>query len=106
MAKTVKKKKSAREKRTSVRFKPDEQTIASLDLENLAKSQPFRPTIAGLVTQESYRGCALVVVMSRDMQIGDRLRVRIGPGPVLAAEVRWRTELDPQVMRIGVMYLE
>jgi hypothetical protein len=104
--KTAPKKKTAFKKRSAIRFTPDLGTIAQLELLNLKKVQNFGTEITALVLEESYRGCGLALPLSEALQVGDKVKVRIGAGAPLLAEVRWRTELDSQIMRIGLMYLE
>lgn len=92
--------------RRNLRFQPEPDTIAQVDLVNTGAEKKFKPTVAALVMEESYRGCGLVMVTDHDMQVGRKLRIQVGLGPSLLGEVRWRTELDSQVVRVGIMYLE
>lgn len=93
-------------KRSSIRFTPDPGTIAWVDSHATGTNRSFKEQLPALVTEESYRGCGLVLTMTKKLQVGDKVRVKIGKGAPLKGEVRWRTDLDAQVMRIGVMYLE
>jgi hypothetical protein len=94
------------EQRESIRFQPDPNTIAQIDCIHLTKESPFAPLMLALVTEESHRGCGLVLKMTKDLQVGAICRVKVGHNPALRAEVRWRVELDSQIIRIGVMLLE
>jgi hypothetical protein len=94
------------EQRENIRFQPDPDTIAHIDCIHLTKTSPFQPTMQALVTEESHRGCGLVLKMTKDLQVGAVCRVKVGHSSALRAEVRWRVELDSQVFRIGVMFLE
>jgi hypothetical protein len=105
-AKTSSSKNGRPAKRAGIRFQPDPNTTAAIDFGSVNKGASFQPTMAALVTEESYRGCGIVVPTTKALQVGDHLRIKVGDGPVLAAEVRWRTELDAQVMRLGVMFLD
>ncbi len=92
-------------KRKNIRFRPDPGTYAAIDVDGSSKGA-FKPTLVCLVTEESYKGCGLVSIIYEGLQSGDTCRVQVGAGPVMKAEVRWRTDLDAQVMRIGLMYLD
>lgn len=94
------------EKRQAIRFPPDPGTIAWIDASGSGKKRSFEPTYTALITEESHRGCGLVLKMSTDLQVGTLCRVKVGHGPALSAEVRWRIELDSQIIRIGLMFLE
>lgn len=94
------------DKRQSIRFEPDPGTIALIDVSGAAKKRPFEPTHTTLITEESHRGCGIVMKMTQELQVGAHCRVKVGPGEPLTAEVRWRIELDSQIVRIGLMYLE
>ena len=91
-------------KRKGVRFKPDPGAYA--EIEWGAARGDFKGDLIGLVTDESFRGCGLVIVFQEPIRTGSKLRVRIGNGPVLRAEVKWSSFLDSEVVRVGVTYLE
>lgn len=91
--------------RKNIRFQAEPDTVAFIDF-NADKEAEFAPTLAMLVLEESYRGCGVVAALTDKFQIGARFRIKVGVGPVLQAEIRWRTELDSHVMRLGIMYLE
>ena len=101
-----KKSQDAANKRRSIRFQPDPNTMAHVELGTFSTSKVFRPSLTALVTEESYRGCGLALMMSKDLQVGSKMRIQVGKGAPLIGEVRWRTELDSQIMRVGIMYLE
>jgi hypothetical protein len=98
--------------RQSIRFTPDPKTLAQVDLMHVQMDEPFDPQHIGLVVEEAFKGCGLVLVVPPEisanhptfMAIGSKFRLTVGYGPVMQAEVRWRRQLDPQVIRIGVMY--
>lgn len=96
------------DKRNGIRFEPDAGTIAWIDFKNTSKlkASAFQPTMVALVTEESHRGCGLALRMSKELEVGAPCRVKVGNNPALLGEVRWRVELDSQIMRIGIMFLE
>lgn len=91
-------------KRNSVRFDPDEGTYALIDAD--PKERSFDPTIPALVFSEAHKGCGLVILATSKLQVGDVFKVQVGDLPVLSAEIRWREQVDQQVIKLGVMYLE
>ena len=66
----------------------------------------FTPQVPGLVFDESFKGCSVVVLETERLQRGDRVRIRAGELPVLKAEVRWRREIDTGVLKVGFLYVE
>ena len=90
-------------KRKGVRFSPDPGTLAHVDL---SVKGAFKPTLICLVTEESFKGCGLVALSPKGLEKGDECRVQLGEGPVLEAEVRWRTDLDAQTVRLGLLYID
>lgn len=91
-------------KRSSVRFSPDQGTYALIDTR--VDSPTFDPTIPALVFSESHKGSGLVAMMTPLLQVGNIIKVQVGNLPVLKAEIRWREQIDPQVIKLGLMYSE
>ncbi len=90
--------------RRYIRFKPDTSTYAEIDTR--LKDEPFTPEIVGLVYEESSHGCGMVLIGVDKLQVGDICRIQIGTGIPIEAEVRWRKEIDPDVVRTGFLFLE
>ena len=59
-----------------------------------------------LVIDEALDGCGLVVVNNKILAEGDICLVKVGMLDPLIGEVRWLRELDEEVHKIGIMYLE
>ena len=97
---------SSSDKRQSIRFPPDPGAIAWIDTTGGGKKRDFNASYTTLITEESHRGCGLVMKMTSELQVGAMCRVKVGNNPALSAEVRWRVELDSQIIRIGLMFLE
>jgi hypothetical protein len=91
-------------RRRSIRFRPDADVIATVDVE--MKGEEFCPQLLALVSEESAKGCGLVLVAKDVLLVGDICRVQVGRLEPIKAEVRWRKVLDPQVFKVGLMYLE
>ena len=93
-------------KRRSIRFAPDVGTFARIDLESSRPDGSFQPSVVALVPEESAKGVGVVVLTTPDLQIGSFCRIQVGKLPVLRAEVRWRQEVDPGIIRLGLLFLE
>ena len=105
------------ERRRYIRFSPDsdgsnlqekgDEFLAHIDL-NLEGE--FKPTLVGYLVQKSHAGCCLVMVRSdessnkleRDLQC----LVKAGPLHPLRAVVRWRRDLDEELLKAGFQFLE
>jgi hypothetical protein len=90
--------------RRYIRFKPDTSTYAGIDTRTEDKA--FIPQIMGLVYEESSYGCGMVLIGIEKLQVGDICRIQVGGGTPVEAQVRWRKEIDCDVVRIGFMYLK
>ena len=97
-------KKGEIKKRSQVRFKPDPNVLAAIDLN--PQNKKFSPTLRGLVFSESYGGCGIVVLATPRLVVGDFCKIEIGVLAPLKAQVVWRTQLDDQVIKIGLKLLE
>lgn len=93
-------------KRNSVRYPGDPAAVAYIDTGRNKNKSNFKHNYIGIVSEESYRGCGLIMILDESLITGDQCQVKIGNGPILKAEVRWRMELDAKVMRIGLMYVD
>ena len=96
-------------RRGTPRTKPDLGSYAQIQLRGgtaATAAREFRPGLLGLISEESTHGCGLVLLSTPSLQVGDTCRVRTRKvGPVLA-EVRWRTDIDSSVVRVGLKFLE
>lgn len=92
--------------RKSIRFEPDEGTLAYIDTTPREHKSEFDPKIMALVIDEALDGCGLAVVNNKTLFEGDICLVKVGLLDPLIGEVRWVRELDEEVHKIGIMYLE
>jgi hypothetical protein len=92
--------------RRYIRFKPDTSTYAAIDTRSNGPNQPFVPEIMGLIYEESSHGCGMILIGVDKLSSGDVCRIQIGSRTPIDAEVRWTKEIDPDVIRIGFLYLE
>lgn len=99
--------KKLNENRKRTRFLPDPGTYALIDTGHDTAAQVFQPDITALIFNESYSGCALVIMGHKRLQVGQTCRIKLGylNQPMLA-EVRWRRELYNGIARIGLKYIE
>jgi hypothetical protein len=99
-------------KRQFVRFNSNELDVAFLSLSEDKFSEfdeqtfQFEGDMAGLVIDESYQGCSLILLNKKEddgfMPIGTRCIVKVGKQNPLQAEVKWRKSVAPDVLRIGL----
>lgn len=92
--------------RRYIRFKPDTSTYAAIDTRSNTSDQPFVPEIMGLVYEESSHGCGMILIGIDKLNPGEICRIQIGSRSPVNAEVRWGKEIDPDVIRLGFLYLE
>ncbi len=92
--------------RKSIRFEPDEGTIAQIDPTAHDDKSKFQPKILALVIDEALDGCGIVLVNNKTLFEGDICLIKVGQLDPLIGEVRWLKELDEEVHKIGIMYLE
>jgi hypothetical protein len=90
-------------KRKFIRFKPDPDSIALIDMKS---GSQFSPSLHALIFEESHGGVGLLVISNERIKIGQKLKVQVGRLAPLKAEVRWCEQIDKQIFKIGLMYLE
>lgn len=112
-AKVTKKKASAGPQgRASVRFKPDPKDIAQLQwITNrnygiTAKDKEFKPDVAALIVNESFRGCCVVITNTEEPLPNMQVVVKVGPLAPLLAHTVWVLPLDQGIFKIGLEYEE
>lgn len=91
-------------KRKHIRAAPDPDDYVQIDFE-IDGEFTFR--YAALIVEESpLGGCSIVFLSSVDLKPGDRCRIKVGNMAPLLSEVVWMKNLDAQVKRCGIKYLE
>ena len=91
-------------RRKNTRFIPDPNTIVEIDVD--VNGDNFSPSIKGIVTSESYGGCAIAVqsgVNIKDQQI---INVKVGDLAPMSAKIVWVKELDSDINKFGLKFLE
>ncbi len=85
------------------RFIPDPMTVALIDYELGAEFNPFS---AGIVDNESYGGCAVVLSTNNQIYSGQKIKVKVGHLEPMMANVVWVKKVKEKIFRIGIKYLE
>lgn len=92
-------------KRRHLRFRPDPLEHALLQTRDLGG--PFTPELIALVSEEApMGGCGLVLLDTPRLRYGDVCRVQVGRIDPLRAQVVWRQECAPGIVRVGLKFLE
>ncbi len=92
-------------KRLSVRFEPDPESYVLID--TVYNFNHFSATLTGLMYNESYRGCALIILKDQLLEIDTECWVKLVnlQNPIKAV-VRWREDFDIGVSKVGLQYLD
>ena len=90
-----KKTKKSEPNRKHIRFNPDLGDVAWIDGQ-----------VPGLIVNESYTGCSLIVLNTLKVEKGDQVQVQVGKLNAMKAEVRWVKKVDRDIIRIGLLYQE
>ena len=91
--------------RRKLRYAPDKLDVALLMYNGL--SEVWAPDECCLIIDESaMSGCQLVVRFSDKYKPGSKVRVKLGNMEPLLSEIVWRREIDADLIRLGVQFLE
>lgn len=86
------------DQRKHIRFQPDEDTYIIIKLED--------DTIySGLCIDESQSGSAGVFINHYNFTPGKMCLMKVGKLDAISAEIKWVTELDNDVVKIGFSHL-
>lgn len=91
-------------KRGNLRYPAEKNTLIEID--PIFKTNGFNPAYVGLVCDESFTGCGFIALKTDDVIMGRQLKVRVGNMDPIKAQIQWISELDYQVVRVGLKYLE
>ncbi len=86
------------------RFNHDIGTIAELDLE-LTDSN-FTSSVWGLVINDSFSGCAMVIATNEILTPNQNCSVKFPTLHPFPARIIWVTSLDTNVLKIGIEYID
>lgn len=90
--------------RRSVRFTPDPLTIAVLALNT---DKVFRPALVGLVLNESFGGCSILINQDDTRIAKDQnVTVKVGQLSLMKAKVIWVKNLEESIYKIGLKFID
>ena len=91
--------------RRNLRYKPDKLQVAQIMFDGTKTA--WQPDDVALIIDESaVSGCQLVLKFTPHCKPGSRVRVKLGPLDPLLGEIVWRREIDADLFRVGVRFLE
>ncbi len=100
------------ERRTHIRFEPGHTDVAVIALggTNGDGEPALKGDLVGLLLNQSYQGCNLVTVnRNRDpglLSQGTECVVKAGALHPMRAIVRWREAVGPDLLEVGIEFLE
>lgn len=100
----MKRVKSLEELRQYTRFKPAVSLCAQIDT-NL-HTPNFESQLLGLILNQSPGGCALIITQNEELKLKSTFKIKIDEDHSFPAEVVWRVDLDSEVAKIGVRFLD
>ncbi|CAM2007970.1 PilZ domain-containing protein [Acanthopleuribacter pedis] len=84
------------------------EVVAHIDINT--EDENFEPEYIGMVVEQSHQGCGLVLVRySEDYEKidkGQEVVVKVGRLHPMKAKVRWRKNLDEDLFKLGLEFLE
>ena len=86
-------------KREYIRFSADENTFLVIKVGE-------HPAIGGLCVTESQGGCSGSFLNHDYFVASEKVLLRVGKLDTILAEIRWITQLDEDIVKIGFKYLE
>ena len=92
-------------KRQHLRFTPDPNEFARIDTNPNGDNFNFE-YVALIVEEAPLGGCAFVGLDMIPLREGDLFRIQLGNLAPVHAEVVWRRQIDGQIYRFGVQFLE
>ncbi|MGZ3742883.1 MAG: hypothetical protein ACXWRE_04195 [Pseudobdellovibrionaceae bacterium] len=94
--------------RISTRFKPDPLDYALIDFQDVRQDEKndFTPSAIGLILNESYTGCALVIKTRNHIIPNKNLRIQVGKLAMMSAKIIWVKVLEEAIVQVGVQFLD
>ena len=90
--------------RKYMRVPPDPNGFVQIDLKT---DGAFNFSYAALIVEESpMGGCSIVCLSSVGLKVGTVCRMKVGNMSPLRVEVVWARELEDNIERFGIKYLE
>ncbi len=91
------------QKKRPLRYKPSAGVYAFLDPRPNARR--FSAKFAGLVLNQSFKGCALIFTPTEAPEIGAIVKLKLGPLDPVLAEIRWVDELRDGAYAVGLLLM-
>jgi hypothetical protein len=89
--------------RRSVRFTPDPLTIAVLSLN---AEKVFRPVLVGLVLNESFGGCSILINHDDSLKNDQIVNIKVGQLGLMKAKVIWVKNLEESIYKVGLKFID
>lgn len=86
----------------SVRFKSEPMTLGYLDLET---TNSFNPQLIGIVLNESFTGCALILAIDDELKVKQQIKIKVGNLDPIKASVSWFKILDENILKVGLKFI-
>lgn len=83
----------------SVRFKPEPMTLGYIDLEPTSN---FNPQMVGIVLNESFTGCALILAIDEELKVRQQIKIKVGNLDPIKASISWLKTLDENILKVGL----
>ncbi len=86
-----------------------QEVVGFVDYTTTANDQ-FKPTIIGLITDQSHSGCSLATIarptIVEALSPKNEVILKVGPLAPMRAVVRWRKDWDEGLIKVGFEFLE
>lgn len=94
-------------KRAHMRFKPHEmESLVLADTRTEALKDDFDPDVIGIALSESRGGCSFVARTTTRLRLHDVIIIKVGALLPLYGEVVWRSDIDTEIVKVGIKYRE
>ncbi len=90
-------------KRSYIRYEAEKNTIGMIGFQEATKD--FLPQHIGLVFNEGYRGCGMIMLYSSEIVTNHLCIVQCGVLHPIKSRVAWITRLDTNTIKVGFEYL-
>lgn len=91
------------EKRSHIRHTSKPLDFAFIDQDS--ETDGFDPQLIGLIMNESWTGCSLIIKGSNIIQTGKIYQIKLGSKNPAQSKVIWQHALDDEVYKIGFEYI-
>jgi hypothetical protein len=95
---------SKNEIRKHQRFAHDVGTLVEVDLD--LNNENFSPTLWGLVINDSFGGCAMIIVTNEILGTNQNCAVKFPTLKPFPGKIVWVKALDANVLKIGIEYID